>query len=242
MGTQATGPSFHLAAAPGQIADTVLFPGDPLRAEWIATTYLSDVECYSRVRGMLGFTGTYAGKRISVQGSGMGQPSLAIYANELFSHYGVRTLVRVGSCGALTSRVGVRDLVLAMTASTDSAMNRVRFESFDYAPAADFFLLRRAYDLAVARSLPVHVGPIAAIDSFYSEVPAQLLRLADYGVLAVEMETAVMYTLAAKFGARALTILTVGDHVVTGESTTSEERERGFAAMAELALATVTDE
>ena len=242
MANPPTGPSFHLGAQPGEIADTVLFPGDPLRAEWIATTYLSDVSCYSKVRGMLGFTGTYAGRRISVQGSGMGQPSLAIYAHELLSHYGVRTIVRVGSCGALTTSVGLRDLVLAMTASTDSAMNRARFESFDYAPAADFLLLRKAYDLAVARSLPVHVGPIAAIDSFYSEVPAQLLRLAEYGVLAVEMETAVLYTLAAKFCARALTILTVGDHVVTGEATTGEERERGMAAMAELALATVTDD
>lgn len=236
---ESSGPSFHLAALPGQIAETVLFPGDPLRAQWIAETYLSDVECYSTTRNMLGFTGTLSGQRISVQGSGMGQPSLAIYAHELLSHYGVRTIVRVGSCGALTERVGLRDVVLAMTASTDSAMNRARFESFDYAPAADFFLLRKAYDLAVERGLPVHVGPIAAIDSFYSEVPAQLLRLAEYGTLAVEMESAVLYTLAAKFGARALTILTVGDHVVTGETTQAEERERGFAAMAELALATV---
>jgi purine-nucleoside phosphorylase len=232
--------STHIGAAPGQIADTVLLPGDPLRAQWIAQTYLRDVECYSSVRNMLGFTGTYGDRRISVQGTGMGHPSLAIYATELMAEYGVRTLVRVGSCGALSERIAVRDVVLAITASTDSAMNRIRFEGFDYAPAADFGLLRTAADLARARDLPVHVAGVASIDSFYSDRPELLLRLADYGVVAVDMETNMLYTLAAKFDARALTVLTVSDHIRTGEATTAQERERTFTAMAELALETVT--
>jgi purine-nucleoside phosphorylase len=232
--------STHIGAAPGQIADTVLLPGDPLRAQWIAQTYLRDVECYSSVRNMLGFTGTYGDTRISVQGTGMGHPSLAIYATELMAEYGVRTLVRVGSCGALSERLAVRDVVLAITASTDSAMNRIRFEGFDYAPAADFGLLRTAADLARARDLPVHVAGVASIDSFYSDRPELLLRLADYGVVAVDMETNMLYTLAAKFDARALTVLTVSDHIRTGEATTAQERERTFTAMAELALETVT--
>ncbi|MGW5360323.1 purine-nucleoside phosphorylase [Actinopolymorpha pittospori] len=232
--------STHIGAAPGQVADTVLLPGDPLRAQWIAQTYLRDVECYSSVRNMLGFTGTYGDRRVSVQGSGMGHPSLAIYATELMAEYGVRTLVRVGSCGALSERLAVRDVVLAITASTDSAMNRIRFEGFDYAPAADFGLLRTAADLARVRDLPIHVAGVASIDSFYSDRPELLLRLADYGVVAVDMETNMLYTLAAKFDARALTVLTVSDHIRTGEATTAQEREQTFTAMAELALETVT--
>ncbi|GAA5024484.1 purine-nucleoside phosphorylase [Actinopolymorpha pittospori] len=232
--------STHIGAAPGQVADTVLLPGDPLRAQWIAQTYLRDVECYSSVRNMLGFTGTYGDRRISVQGTGMGHPSLAIYATELMADYGVRTLVRVGSCGALSERLAVRDVVLAITASTDSAMNRIRFEGFDYAPAADFGLLRTAADVARERELPIHVAGVASIDSFYSDRPELLLRLADYGVVAVDMETNMLYTLAAKFDARALTVLTVSDHIRTGEATTAQERERTFTAMAELALETVT--
>jgi purine-nucleoside phosphorylase len=232
--------STHIGAAPGQVADTVLLPGDPLRAQWIAQTYLRDVECYSSVRNMLGFTGTYGDRRISVQGTGMGHPSLAIYATELMADYGVRTLVRVGSCGALSERLAVRDVVLAITASTDSAMNRIRFEGFDYAPAADFGLLRTAADVARTRDLPVHVAGVASIDSFYSDRPELLLRLADYGVVAVDMETNMLYTLAAKFDARALTVLTVSDHIRTGEATTAQEREQTFTAMAELALETVT--
>ncbi|WP_020575860.1 purine-nucleoside phosphorylase [Actinopolymorpha alba] len=232
--------STHIGAAPGQIAETVLLPGDPLRARWIAETYLSDAECYSTVRNMLGYTGTYAGQRISVQGTGMGHPSLAIYAHELMAEYGVRTLVRVGSCGALSDRLAIRSIVLAITASTDSAMNRARFEGFDYAPAADFDLLRTAYDLATSTGMDAHVGPIVSVDAFYSERPELLKRLGEYGVLAIDMETNMLYTLAAKFGARALTVLTVSDHLQTGEETSAEERERTFTTMAELALDTVT--
>jgi purine-nucleoside phosphorylase len=232
--------STHIAAAPHDIAETVLLPGDPLRAEWIAKTYLDDVTCYSQVRNMLGFTGTYQGQRISVQGTGMGQPSLAIYVHELLTEYGARTLVRVGSCGSLVAGVKIRDVVIAMTASTDSSMNRLRFEGIDFAPAADYGLLRAAADAAAAAGLPVHVGPILSGDSFYNDRPELTARLAEYGVLAVEMEASTLYTLAAKHGARALAICTVSDSLVTGEHTSAEERERTFGAMAELALQTVS--
>lgn len=234
--------STHIGAQEGEIADTVLLPGDPLRAEWIANTYLHDVTCYNRVRNMLGFTGTYQGRRISVQGTGMGQPSLAIYVHELIAEYGVRTLVRVGSCGALVPQVSIRDVVIAMTASTDSAMNRLRFEGIDFAPAADYGLLRAAADGAAAAGLQYHVGAIMSGDSFYNDRPELTKRLAEYGVLAIEMEASALYTLAAKHGARALAICTVSDSLVTGEHTTSKERERTFAAMAQLALDAVSAE
>jgi purine-nucleoside phosphorylase len=231
--------SIHIGAAPGEVAERVLLPGDPLRAQWIARTYLDGVKQYSAVRGMLGFTGTYRGERISVQGSGMGQPSLAIYVHELLGEYGVQTIIRVGSCGGLREEVRLRDIVVAMSTATDSAMNQWRFRGISYAPTADFGLLRTAYDLTVGRGLAVHVGQIAAWDSFYSADPTLLTQLAAYGVLAVEMESAALYTLAAQFSRRALTICTVSDQVVTGEETTADERERGFGAMAEIALETV---
>lgn len=234
------GVTTHIAAEPGDIAEAVLLPGDPLRAEWIATTYLSDVTCYSKVRNMLGFTGMYDGQRVSVQGTGMGQPSLAIYAHELLAEYGAKTLVRVGSCGSLTADVSIRELVIAISACTDSSMNQLRFEGIDYAPAADFGLLRRAVDLAEDAGKRAHVGPILSADSFYSDRPELTTRLAQYGVLAVEMEASALYTLAAKFGAQALAICTVSDSLVTGEHTTSDEREKTFADMADLALRTVT--
>lgn len=231
--------STHIAAEAGDIADTVLLPGDPLRAQWIAETYLSEVRTYSTVRNMLGFTGTYAGQRISVQGSGMGQPSLSIYATELIQDYGVQRLIRVGSCGAIAPSVQVHDLVLAVTAGTDSSMNRLRFHGLDYAPAADFPLLRSAYDLAAGRSLPVHTGQVFASDSFYHDRPDLMELIGQYGVLAIEMETNALYTLAAKHGRRALTILTVSDHIPTGVELPASERERGFDAMARVALDTV---
>ena len=231
--------STHIAADPDDIADTVLLPGDPLRAQWLAQTYFEDVRCYSSVRNMLGFTGTYRGQRVSVQGTGMGQPSLAIYVSELLNDYDVRTVVRVGSCGGIRPEVAVRDVVVAMTSSTDSSMNRLRFHGVDFAPCADFGLLRRCVEVAEARGLTVRVGGITATDSFYSDRPELLMRLADFGVLAVEMETSALYTIAAKYGARALSICTVSDNVVTGATTSAEERERTFADMAELALETV---
>ena len=207
-------------------------PGDPLRAKWIAETFLEDAECYTEVRGMLGFTGTWHGHRVSVQGSGMGQPSMAIYANELFRDYDVTTVVRVGSCGALTEKLAVRDLVIASGACTDSSMNAIAFEGLHYAPVADFGLLRDA----AAAAPEAHVGLIFSSDSFYSARPELVARMVDYGVVAVEMEAAALYTLAAKFGARALAICTVSDHIVTGEETTSQEREQTFGRMIEVAL------
>jgi purine-nucleoside phosphorylase len=230
--------STHIGADAGQVAPHVLMPGDPLRAKWIAETFLDDATCYSQVRGMLGYTGTYRGERVSVQGSGMGLPSISIYLNELLREYGVRTVVRVGSCGALTERVKVRDLVIASGACTDSSMNRVRFEGLDYAPVADFGLLRAAHDAAIGRELAVdtHVGLIFSSDSFYSPRPELTTRMVDYGVLAVEMEASALYTLAAQHGARALAVCTVSDHIVTGEKTSAQEREQTFGDMVEIAL------
>ena len=228
--------STHIGAQPGEIAPVVLMPGDPLRARWIAETFLEDAKCYTEVRGMYGYTGTWQGHRVSVQGSGMGQPSLAIYATELFREYDVTTVVRVGSCGALTEEVAVRDLVIASGACTDSSMNAIAFEGLHYSPVADFGLLRDA----AAAAPEAHVGLIFSSDSFYPARPELVARMVDYGVLAVEMEAAALYTLAAKHGARALAICTVSDHVVTGEETTSQEREQTFGRMVEVALAAAT--
>ncbi|MGH3383749.1 MAG: purine-nucleoside phosphorylase [Nocardioidaceae bacterium] len=228
--------STHIAAEPGAIAPRVLLPGDPLRAQWIAETFLDDATCYSTVRNMLGFTGSYHGEPVSVQGSGMGQPSLAIYATELFTEYDVTQVVRVGSCGALAPSLQVRDIVLAISASTDSAMNRLRFEGLDYAPAADFLLLRAAHDAAVERDIDATVGQLLSGDQFYNDRPELAERLVEYGVVAIEMEASALYTLAAKHGARALAVCTVSDHVRTGESVSAEVRETGFGEMVEIAL------
>ena len=229
--------SVHIGAQPGQIAERVLMPGDPLRAKWIAETFLEDPTCYSTVRGMLGFTGRWQGVEVSVQGSGMGMPSASIYYHELMVDYGVTSLIRVGTCGALVDEVRLRDVVVASAASTDSAMNRVRFDGVvDYAPVADFGLLRTAVDIATERGIPVHVGQVLAADAFYTDRPDLYDRLATYGVLAVEMESAALYTIAARFRARALTILTVSDHIKTGQRTTAEEREQTFGQMVEIAL------
>jgi purine-nucleoside phosphorylase len=230
--------STHIGAEPGDIAPHVLMPGDPLRARWVAEHYLENSGCYTEIRGMYGYTGTYRGERVSVQGSGMGQPSMSIYVNELFREYDVRTVVRVGSCGALTEDLGLRDLVIASGACTDSAMNRIRFEGLDYAPVADYELLRAAHDAATARGLAenTRVGLILSSDSFYSPRPELTARMADYGVLAVEMEASALYTLAAQYRRRALTICTVSDHIVTGEETTALERQETFGQMVEIAL------
>ena len=229
--------STHIGAAPGDIAPLVLLPGDPLRAKWIAETFLDDARCYSEVRGMLGFTGRWRGHPVSVQGSGMGQPSLAIYVTELVSEYDVRSVVRVGSCGALSEKLAVRDVVIASGACTDSAMNRIAFDGLDYAPVADFGLLRGAVEAAEHRGTDVHVGLVFSGDSFYPARPELLQRMVEYGVLAVEMEASALYTLAAKHGVTALAICTVSDHVVTGEQTTAAEREQTFGEMVEIALA-----
>lgn len=230
--------SVHIAAKTGEIAETILLPGDPLRAKYIADTYLSDVICYNEVRGMLGFTGTYQGKRISVQGTGMGVPSISIYVNELIQEYGVKNLIRVGTCGGMQEHVHVRDVILAQASCTDSSMNRHVFGGFDYSPIASFPLLKAAYERGVEKGLKLHVGNIFTSDMFYRDDTTITGLLMKYGVLGVEMETTALYTLAAKYGVQALTILTVSDHLLTGEETTSEERQTTFNQMMEVALDT----
>jgi len=229
--------STHIGAEPGQIAPTVLLPGDPLRAKWIAETFLEDASCYSEVRGMYGFTGTWQGMPVSVQGSGMGQPSMSIYVNELFKEYDVQRVIRVGSCGAVTEEVAVRDVIIASGACTDSSLNRLRFHGLDYAPVADFGLLRAAVDAAESRDdVTSHVGLIFSGDTFYNPREELMGPMVAHGVLALEMEASALYTLAASYGRKALAICTVSDHVVTGEETTSAEREQTFGAMVDIAL------
>ena len=232
--------SIHIGASEGQVAETVLLPGDPLRAKYIAETYLTEVETYNEVRGMLGFTGLYKGKRVSVQGSGMGLPSISIYAQELIRSYGVKNLIRVGTCGAMQEHVRVRDVILAQGACTDSSMNRNLFLGYDYAPIADFHLLKSAYEQATGAGMNVHVGNIYSTDVFYKEDTSAVQRLMDHGVLGVEMETTALYTIAARHGARALTILTVSDHLLTGEETTAAERQSTFNEMMIAALDTAS--
>ncbi|WP_102398709.1 purine-nucleoside phosphorylase [Haloimpatiens massiliensis] len=228
--------STHIGAKEGQIAETILLPGDPLRAKYIADNYLEDVICYNEVRGMYGYTGTYKGKKISVQGTGMGVPSISIYANELIQRYGVKRLIRVGTCGAIQENIKVRDVILAMTSCTTSGINRRRFNGMDFAPAASFKLLKKAYDIAEEKAIPVTVGNILTSDLFYDDIPNSFKMWADYGVLAIEMESAALYTLGAKYGVDTLSILTVSDNIVTGEETNSEEREKTFTKMMEIAL------
>jgi purine-nucleoside phosphorylase len=228
--------STHIGAGFGEIAPYVLMPGDPLRAKWIAETFLEDARCYSEVRAMYGFTGSYKGKPVSVQGSGMGLPSLSIYVNELFTEYDVHSIVRVGSCGAIAPSLQLRDLVIASGACTDSAMNRIRFEGLDYAPVADYSLLRAAVDAAAALPVTAKVGLVFSSDSFYHPRPELTRRMSQYGVLAIEMEASALYTLAAKHDRKALAICTVSDLILTGEETTAAERQETFGDMVEVAL------
>lgn len=228
--------SIHIGANEGDVAETVLLPGDPLRARFVAETYLENVVCYNTVRNMLGYTGSYNGNRVSVQGTGMGMPSHAIYVDELINVYGARRLIRIGSCGGMQPYVKIRDVILALSASTDSSMNRIRFKGMDFAPCASFSLLQRAHDAARALKVNVRVGGILSTDTFYGEDPDSWKLWATYGVLAVEMETAALYTLAARYGVEALTVLTVSDDLVTGEATSSEDRERTFTDMMRIAL------
>ncbi|HAE22178.1 MAG TPA: purine-nucleoside phosphorylase [Spirochaetaceae bacterium] len=231
--------SVHIEASQGAIAEAILLPGDPLRAKFIAENYLENPVLFNKVRNMFGYTGGYKGQRVSVMGTGMGMPSHSIYVNELLREYGVKRLIRVGTCGSIREELKLRDIVLAQSACTDSNVNRLRFRGMDYAPSASFALLEKAYRLATARSLKAMVGPILSSDSFYGEDPEQWKLWARFGVLAVEMEAAELYTLAAKFGAEALAILTISDSIVGGEATSSAERETSFRAMAELALDTI---
>jgi purine-nucleoside phosphorylase len=230
--------SIHIAAKPGDIASTVLLPGDPLRAKYIAENFFEDAVCYNEVRGMYGFTGMYKGKRVSVQGTGMGIPSISIYVNELISEYQVTDLIRVGTCGGIRPDTRLRDVILAMSASTDSQINRLRFGGIDYAPTASFPLLKKAYDAASTRNIDVKVGPVFTSDSFYHDDPDYWRIWAAYGILAIEMETTALYTLAAKFHVHALSILTVSDDLVLDKQATSEERQTAFTQMMEIALET----
>jgi len=228
--------SIHIGAKQGQIAPTILLPGDPMRAKYIAETMLENVTCYNKVRGMLGYTGRYGDKTVSVMGTGMGIPTLSIYVHELITEYHVKTLIRVGTCGAFQPHLKVGDIVLAMAASTNSHINKLRFEGMDYAPTASFNLLLRAYEAAKRRGLEVYVGGILSSDTFYGDERGSWKKWAAYGTLVVEMETSGLYTLAAKFKVDALSILTVSDSAVTGESSTAEQRERDFPQMAKIAL------
>jgi len=227
--------SIHINAQKGDIADTILLPGDPLRAKYIAENFLEDVTCFNEVRNMLGFTGTYKGKRISVMGTGMGIPSISIYVHELMEEYGVKNLIRVGTCGAIQKDVKVRDVIIAQSASTDSFQNRKLFGNFEYAPTSDFELLLSSYNEAKKKGLEVKVGNVFTADSFYDE-KGDVEMMAKYGILALEMESAALFTISKKFDARALAILTVSDHVLTGEATSSEERQTTFNEMIEVAL------
>lgn len=228
--------TIHIGAGPGQIAQTVLMPGDPYRARWAAETFLDDAVCINEVRGMLGFTGTWRGHRVTIQGSGMGMPSLSIYANELIRDYGVRTLIRIGSCGAMQGRVNIRDLILAMTATTLSTPSRGILRELNFAPCADFGLLRAAVAAAESRGAPCHVGGIYSSDVFYDERPDLNAQMTRHGILGVEMEAAELYILAARHKVRALAVLTVSDHLLTHEALPSEDREKSFGDMVEIAL------
>lgn len=227
--------SIHIEAKQGEVADKILLPGDPLRAKFVAENFLQNAECYNNIRGMLGFTGTYKGIKVSVQGTGMGQPSLSIYVNELFKEYGVRKAIRIGTAGALQKEIPLKSVVLAMSASTDSGINVHRFRGCQYAPTADWNLLKNAYDHAEKMGVKPLVGSIASSDVFYDDLDIWKLW-ADYGSLAIEMETAELYTLAAKYGTAALAILTISDNMITHEATSAEERQVSFKSMMEIAL------
>ncbi|WP_373018928.1 purine-nucleoside phosphorylase [Muriicola sp.] len=226
----------HINARKGDIAETVLLPGDPLRAKWIAETFLEDAKCYNQVRGMLGFTGHFKGKRISVQGSGMGVPSALIYYHELIANYNAKTLIRVGTAGSFQKDIGLRDVILAMSASTTSSINDQRFPSAHFAPTANFELFQKAVEFARSEKIPIKAGNILTHDLYYEDDMDEYKRWAAYGVLCVEMETAGLYTIAARQGVKALSVLTISDSLVTGKVTSPEDREHSFGDMVKIAL------
>ncbi len=228
--------TIHIGAEPGQIAETVLMPGDPLRARWAAETFLEDVTCVNQVRGMLGFTGTWNGHRITIHGSGMGMASASIYANELIRDYGAKTLIRVGSAGAMQHSVGIRDIVLAQACTTLTMPSRGIFRDLNFAPCADFGLLQAAHSVAQTRGLRVHVGNVYSSDVFYDERADLTEIMQRHGVLCVEMEAAELYSVAARFGVRALAVLTMSDHLLTHDALSAQDREQSFGDMIELAL------
>ncbi|TLF52123.1 purine-nucleoside phosphorylase [Halomonas urmiana] len=229
----------HINAERGDFADTVLMPGDPLRARYIAETFLEQAREVNTVRSMSGYTGTYKGRPISVMGHGMGIPSVSIYAKELITEYDVTRLIRVGSCGAVRDDVAVRDVVIGLGACTDSGVNRTRFAGMDFAAIADFDLTRHAADAAAALGVAVKVGNLFSADLFYDPRPETAALLKRYGIVGVEMEAAGLYGVAAEFGARAATICTVSDHILKGDSLSSAERQSTFDEMMEIALESV---
>jgi len=226
----------HIGAAKGDIAETVLMPGDPYRAKWAAETFLEDVKLVNEVRGMLGFTGMWRGNRVTIQGSGMGMPSLSIYANELISEYDAQTLIRIGSCGGMQPHVGIRDVIIAMTASTITSPSSGILRDVNFAPCANWSLLNAAVAASENKGSKTHVGGIYSSDVFYAERPDLDEQMVRHGILAVEMEAAELYTLAARHNRRALAVLTVSDHLQTGEALPSEDREKSFGDMVEIAL------
>lgn len=228
--------TIHIGAEPGQIAETVLMPGDPYRARWAAETFLEGAELVNEVRGMLGFTGTFKGERVTIQGSGMGMPSLSIYANELISNYNAQTLIRIGSCGGMQPHVAVRDVIIAMSATTITSPSSAIFREVNFAPTASYNLLAAAVAAAKGKGVKTHVGGIYSSDVFYSERPDLDEQMVRHGILGVEMEAAELYTLAARHGRRALVVLTVSDHLQTGEALPAEDREKTFGDMVEIAL------
>ncbi len=229
----------HIEASPGDFAETVLMPGDPLRAQALAEKYLADVRLVNRVRNMLGFTGTYKGRPVSIMGSGMGMPSISIYAHELFDYYGVKQIIRIGTCGGLSSGMKIGDLVMASAASTDSAMNRQRFAGWDFSACADFELLRRVDDEARRQGVSIKTGNVFASDWFYHPDEEFIRKVSAMGVLALDMESAALYALAHQHGKRALTILSVSDVIPTGEKASHEERQNAFQTVIEVVLAAV---
>ena len=230
--------SIHIAAKPGEIADAILLPGDPLRAKFIAENFLENPRQYNEVRGMFGFTGTYKGKKVSVQGTGMGIPSISIYVNELFKDFGVKRAIRIGTAGSIQENIKLRDIVIAMSACTDSGTNRIRFGGRDFAPTASFPLVKKAWECAGERGWQVHVGPVVSTDLFYSEDPDEWKLWARFGALAMEMESSELFTLAAQYGRECLAILTISDSLVSHEVTSAEERQTSFTRMMEVALET----
>ena len=232
--------SLHIEAKKGEIAETILLPGDPLRAKFVADNFLEDAVCYNKVRNIFGYTGTYKGKRISVQGTGMGIPSMSIYVTELIKDYGVKNLIRIGSCGAIQPEINLRDVILAEGASTDSQTNKLVFGGADFAAIANFDLLLKTYNVVKEKKMNVHVGNVLSSDIFYSDDPDFWKIWAKYGILGIDMEATALYSIAAKYGVNALTILTVSDQINRGEAASSEERQTGFSKMIEIALETVS--
>ena len=228
--------TFHIGAKPGEIAETVLLPGDPYRARWAAQKYLDNPVLVNEVRGMLGYTGTWRGHRVTIHGTGMGMPSTSIYVNELIRDYGAKTLIRIGSAGALQPHVKIRDVVLAQTASTIGSPSKHMLREVNFAPCADFGLLTAAHLAALKIGVPVHVGGILSSDTFYDDRQDLSDILQRHGTLCIEMEAAELYTIAARHQCRALAVLTISDHILTNEALPASDRETSFGAMIEVAL------